>query len=173
MCPGGGISMDNSKDGHFMGVWVLLQGDCEVGESPEVWDQNRAVGRGVRHHQLSSTVADTAHWGRKEPSKWRQTDHVWWKRGGKLSREKNKGKGDVTELAKWFWILSSLFSYSFHSCMEPHFEAEQQLWAGLWQTLVPAPRDAMSHQLVTNLLQLLYHNQKGVKMNISWCDFSM
>lgn len=24
-----------------------------------MWDQNSAVGRGVRHHQLSSTVADT------------------------------------------------------------------------------------------------------------------
>lgn len=50
----------------FMGVWVLLQGDCEGGESTEVWDQNTAAGRGVRHQQLSSTEADTAHWGRKE-----------------------------------------------------------------------------------------------------------
>lgn len=47
--------MDNSKDGHFM-ARVLLQGDCEAGESTEVWDQSTAVGRGVRHQQLSSTV---------------------------------------------------------------------------------------------------------------------
>lgn len=167
-----------------MGVWVLLQGDCEVGERTEVWDHNTAVGRGVRHHQLSSTVADTARWGRKErddgencegPSKWRQTDIVWWERGGRLSREKNKGKGDMTEIAKWFWILSSLFSHSFYSCRESHLDsgAEQKPWAGLWQASVPAHRAAMSHHAGDRLVPAALLQLKGVKMNVYWCDFNM
>lgn len=77
---------------------VLLQGDCEAGESTEVWDQSTAVGRGVRHQQLSSTVETlptevgrSEVMGRTVKAIKVKADRLWWEE--RKPAEKKRGKG--------------------------------------------------------------------------------
>lgn len=73
-----------------------------------MWDQNTAAGRAVRHQQLSSTVetlpteAERSEMMGRTVKGHQSEGRLCLMRGGKAIREKNKGKGDVTEIAKWF-----------------------------------------------------------------------